>query len=192
MHNPWRSSFNLTSRKHEFHFTLTWCKILSEVLSPLKAKYHFVLLIWVLLRWTRSLPFFAVKIFGDLPNEHRIAWQEVRDEGTYIGLLHFLYENVIPPPHFLVHALYGPQGPQLPSTGFSLRFFTHWPLMHHYDLKINTNVKFLSISITRVLSNSHESRLLFVTQHLLKVFNIARMEVRRETCCASKKRRELQ
>ena len=50
---------------------------------------------------------------------------KLRDEGTYIGLLHFLYENVIPPPHFLVHALYGPQGPQLPSTGFNLRFFTH-------------------------------------------------------------------
>lgn len=77
------------------------------------------------------------------------------DEGTYIGLLHFLYENVIPPPHFLVHALYGPQGPQLPSTGFNLRFFTHWPLIHHCDLIMNKNVKFLRL-VEKILSHSYE------------------------------------
>ena len=83
---------------------------------------------------------------------------KLRDEGTYIGLLHFLYENVIPPPHFLVHALYGPQGPQLPSTGFNLRFFTHWPLIHHCDLIINKNVKFLNLQrlVEKILSHSYE------------------------------------
>ena len=83
---------------------------------------------------------------------------KLRDEDTYIGLLHFLYENVIPPPHFLVHALYGPQGPQLPSTGFNLRFFTHWPLIHHCDLIINKNVKFLNLQrlVEKILSHSYE------------------------------------
>ena len=85
--------------------------------------------------------FYGVDIFRDLSTNIGL-----RDEGTYIGLLHFLYENVIPPPHFLVHALYGPQEPQLPSTGFNLRFFTHWPFMHHCDLKKNETVKFISVS----------------------------------------------
>ena len=109
----------------------------------IKRAFYFVLLLWLKLRWTHSLPY-EVDLLRELPNEHRIAWQELRDEGTYIGLLHFLYENVIPPPHFLVHELYVPQEPQLPSTGFNLRFFTHWPLMHHCDLKVNETVTFIS------------------------------------------------
>lgn len=74
---------------------------------------------------------------------------------TYIGLLHFRYEKEIPPPHFRVHSIYGPHCPQWPSVGFSLRFFTHCPLMHHW---IINKVKIKSLALGFALL--HNRRLL--------------------------------
>ena len=83
-------------------------------------------------------------------------------------MLHFRYEKEIPPPHFRVHSIYGPHCPQWPSIGFSLRFFTHCPLMHHW---IKNKVKIATLAS----KTSH---------HILRCSkNIETKQIRASNCC---------